>query len=363
MKSALSSMELHFLVAELQSIVGSRLDKAYQGPKERKRDLTFQLHQKDEGKKLLRIILPGLIYIADKKPSYDIMPGPFATFLRKHVGNSRIIEIRQKGFERIVELVLENKDGKFTLVLELLPPGNALLLNPQGKIINLLEPQRTSSRTLRGGAVYEPPPAVFDTKNATPQQIAERLLTSDKDSIVKTLAMDLGLGGEYAEEACVRAGVEKSRADLRKEDLMLLANVVAALFDEKINPSATHEEAFPIALKTKSGVKTASFSAAIESIVPDTVVEKKEAVVQQKKDKVADVVKQQEAASLGLRKSSDENQRKGELLYEHYREVELLLQEINELHKTLGWPETKARMKARGIIIDEQKGEASIELE
>ncbi len=364
MKGSLSSLDLHFLVRELQSAVGSRLDKAYQGAKERKRDLTLQLHQKDAGKKMVRILLPGLVYVAERKPAYEIMPGPFATFLRKHVGNARIIGIGQRGFERILEFVLENKDGKFVLVLELLPPGNAVLLNKDGKIINLLEPQRFGQRVLRGGVLYQPPEAQFDTKDATPEAIAERLFVSGKDSVVKAVAMDLGLGGEYAEEACFRAGVEKSRKDLSKEELLKVAAAVKALLDERITASATADETYPVALQTKqAGAPFPSFSAAIESIVPDHVVEKKEAAVKTKKDKAADVVKQQEAALKGLLKAAEENQRKGELLYEHYQEVDRLLKEVRELRKTHGWQEIKQLLKEKGVGVDEQKGELTVELE
>jgi predicted ribosome quality control (RQC) complex YloA/Tae2 family protein len=362
MKGQLSSLDLHFLVRELQSLVGARLDKAYQGTGERKRDLLLQFHKKDKGKGLLRILLPGLVYMTEAKPEYDAMPGQFATFLRRHVGNARLIGVEQKGFERLLELKLENKDGIFTLVLELLPPGNGLLLNNQGKIINLLEPQKTSSRVLRGGAVYEPPPLLFDTKGATADMIVERLFSSTKDSIVKSLAIDLGLGGDYAEEVCSRAGVEKSRKDLSREELGRIATAMKGIFEERISPSANDEEAFPVAMRTKETITSfPSFSQAIETIVPDEpVLRAVKAEAKTRRAKATDVVKHQELALTGLLKAAEENQRKGELLYEHYEEVERLLHDIKEAHKTMSWADLKKKFP--NVTIDEQKGHVTIEL-
>jgi predicted ribosome quality control (RQC) complex YloA/Tae2 family protein len=362
MKSQLSSLDLHFLVRELQGLVGGRLQKVYQGTAERKRDLLLLFYRKEEEKAMLRILLPGLVYLAEAKSEYDAMPGPFATFLRRHVGNARLIGVEQKGFERLLELKLENKDGIFTLVLELLPPGNGLLLNNQGKIINLLEPQKTSSRVLRGGAVYEPPPVLFDTKNATPEMIVEKLFSSTKDSIVKSLAIDLGLGGEYAEEVCSRAGVEKARKDLSKTELGKIAAVVKEMFDEKSSPFINGDGAFPITMRTKEKVvDTPSFSRAIEMAKPEeSAVTVVKAEAKRPRDKAADVVKQQELALVGLLKAAEENQRKGELLYERYQEVERLLHDIKEAHKTMSWADLKKKFP--NVTIDEQKGQVTIEL-
>lgn len=366
MKDALSSLDIHLLVRELQSVVGARLDKAYQGSKEEKRDLTLQFHKTGEGKLLLRILLPGLLHLSSEKSEYPKMPGQFAVFLRKHVGNARLVAVRQRGFERIVELELENKDGRFLLLLELLPPGNALLLNRDGKIINLLEPQRHGQRLLRGGAVYEAPPPGFDTASASEEGIVERLVTSGKESIVKSLAIDLGLGGDYAEEACVRAGVEKGSGALSRERLVAVATAVRSLFSEPIAARSTDDGIFPFAMETKGAVASfPSFSAAIEATaVPAPARTTAEATVRRtKKEKAVEVIRVQELQLAGYLKSAEENQRKGELLFEHYQEVRALLEEISAARKASSWAELKGRLGGRVVSIDERKGEVTIDLD
>ncbi len=399
MKDQLSSLDLHFLVRELQCLVGARLQKAYQGSKERKRDLLFQFYLKgregEDGKgvsasgtgerdaarraacgdaathedvpsaatkPLLHVLLPGIAYLSEEKPPVEKTPGQFAVFLRKWVGNARLVAVEQQGFEKILRLTFENKDGRRTLVLELLPPGNALLLNEEGKIMNLLEPQRHGSRVLRGGARYEPPPPFFDTKHASVEEVAAKLFATDKDVVVKALAADLGLGSTYAEEVCLRVGVEKLAKPTRTE-LRLLAAAAKALFDEPSAPSVVGDEAFPFRLATKeTGIPFSSFSAAIASLVPE---EEAPAVAIQKtkRSKAEEVLKQQTRAVEGYGRAAEENQRKGELLYEHYQEVKALLDAVNATRKAKGWAAVKEEFKGKVVQFDEEKGTITIELE
>jgi predicted ribosome quality control (RQC) complex YloA/Tae2 family protein len=366
MKESLAGFEVHCLVRELQSFVSAKLDKVYQGVKERKRDLTLQVHTPGEGKRLIRIILPGLIYQAEEKPVYGKLPGQFAVFMRKHLGNARIIAIEQRRFERIIEFHVENKNGRFTLLLELLPPGNALLLNSDGKIINLLEPQRHGQRLLRGGALYVPPPEIYDTKAVSEEEIVERLFTSDKDSIVKALASDLGFGSEYAEELCARLKIDKNRNDLKKSELTTIAKAVRALFDEKAHPMASGERIYPIAMQSVTEEAAfPSFSQAIEErIVPsrEEAVVEPEKPTKTKKEKAKDVVATQERQLEGYKKAADENQAKGEVIYTHYQDIDKFLKAITADRKTLSWKEIKEKYKAYVKKIDENKGEITIEL-
>ena len=363
MKENLTSLDVHHLVRDFQRLVGSRLAKVYQGPKERKRDLLFQFHRQGE-KPLVRILLPGYAYIAEEKPAVDQAPGDFAMFLRKHVGNARVVAVRQRGFDRILEFELENKNGKFVLLFELLPPGNALLLNAQGKIVNLLEPKRMGQRLVRGGAIYEPPPAQFDTASATDDEIASRLLESNKE-LVKAIAIDLGLGGEYAEEACARSGSDKHAKGLAKKEMLLIAGAIKDLFSPG-TACGSEKEVFPFQLTSKSCPETfPSFSRAIEQLLP-TLPSSSPASIAKKtvQSKRLEVLRQQELALEGFTKAAVEHQRKGELLYAHYQDVDSLLRRLREARAASSWAEVKRTFKDPLLVkIDEEKAEITIELE
>lgn len=354
----LSALDIHHLVKELQILVSSRLDKVYQGKGEEKRDLLFQFHKSAEGKLLVRVLLPEMLYITRQKRAYETIPGHFAQFLRRHVGNARVIKIEQQGFDRIVELLLENKDGQFRLLLELVPPGNALLLNSQGKIVNLLEPKSLGRRVLRGGAVYTPPPERFNTARASRDAIVDQLAGSTKDSIVKALAIDLGLGGMYAEEACTRAGLAKETERPKRPELERLADAVQEMLQMEIGAVRTRGGIHPFPLTNEEVMERfPSLSAAIEAQAPETIV--KEAPVKKKR---VDVREQQKQALAGFQRSAEENQRKGELLYERYEEFSKLLAHISELRKEHSWKEIQEQLPKR-VTVDGATGTVTVELD
>lgn len=349
MKDQLSALDLRFLVKEMQVLVGGHLDKVYQGTAELKQDFLFQFHNK--GKMFFRVILPGVAFLAKEKPSYGDMPAHFALFLRRHLGNARVTEIRQRDFERILEIDLENKNGVYTLLFEFILPGNIYLLK-DGSIVQLFQPRKTSSRTVRGGVPYEPPPPVFNTVAASKDELAAQVAAFD-NPIVKVLAIELGLGGIYAEEICARAGVDKN-AIVNEKDIEKVVACIKQLLDEQPNPFVTENEAFPIQLQGKQGTPTESFSAAIESLSPSVSVKK------QKTKKKKDVKQHQEAMLEGFEKAIEENKRKGEVIYEKYSEVDALLKKVKKLHSTGGWKLVKEHFP--DIKINESKGEITVDI-
>ncbi len=367
MKDALSSLDLHYLLRELQALVGARLDKAYQAA-ENRHDLLLQFRGQE--KMMLRVLLPRALYLAEYKPRYGRFPGPFAVFLRKHIGNARCTRVAQRGFDRILELDFENKHGRFTLITELVPPGNMLLVNADGKIINLVEPQRLGARTLRGGAQYQPPPPQFNTLAAGRDAIVDRLSQSSAD-LVRSLATQLGLGGQYAEECCARFGFEKSARRLPRDELLRVADAVRELCALPLDARASETEATPFPFRFHPLPQAfPSFSRAIEQLITlgedlavEEALEQRERVRQTKAEKI---LAQQRAALEGLRRSARENQRKGELLYEHYQAVDELLRTIHELHREHDWATVKKLLPSRTPLkatVNESAGTVTIELD
>ena len=107
MKSELSSLDLKYIVKELQILVGSRVDKIHQI---NKRKFFFRFYVTNQGKKVLKIIFPGLFYLTEGGINPPSKPMGYCAFLRKYLDNSRVREIKQKGYERIIEIVFEKKE-------------------------------------------------------------------------------------------------------------------------------------------------------------------------------------------------------------------------------------------------------------
>ena len=70
---------------------------------------------------------------------------------------------------------------------------------------------------------YEYPKREYNLLELPKQQLKELLASSNK-TIVKVLALELGLGGLYAEEVLALAGVDKNRIKLNDQEITSLNN-------------------------------------------------------------------------------------------------------------------------------------------
>jgi predicted ribosome quality control (RQC) complex YloA/Tae2 family protein len=77
-----------------------------------------------------------------------------------------------------------------------------------------------------------------------------------------------------------------------------------------------------------------------------------------KNDKIKVVIEKQKERLFELEKSISENQRKGELIYENYQEINDILKNINIDRKKMSWEELKNKYKDNKIIkeINDNKG-------
>ena len=63
----LTAFELRFIVKELSILEGAKLDKIYNP---QKNEFIFRFHVRNKGKKILRILLPNLLYLTELKQDY-----------------------------------------------------------------------------------------------------------------------------------------------------------------------------------------------------------------------------------------------------------------------------------------------------
>jgi len=370
MKSEITSLELHYLVKELQALVGARIDKIYEQTED-KREFLFVFHKTGSGKSMLRIKLPGIVYLTEQKQIFPEQPPGFCVFLRKHLGNSRIKEIRQHGFERILEVVFDTKEGESVLVCELFSKGNMILVDKNRRIKGLLESQNWQARTVRGGTVYEYPPEQTNTLRISDPDFSKIITSSALDSIVKVLAIELGLGGSYAEELCLRAGIDKSKKQFSEEKLIMLYNELKKLLDENIKANIVEGEIMPFEMMLHSQRDRQyfeSFNSALDSVLSDKVASSSEQKEQKEKkskqDKVRVVIDKQQERLEELEKGIVENQRSGEIIYEHYQEIKELLENINKDRKKMSWEELKEKYKHNKMLkeIKEKEGKIIVDL-
>ena len=228
MKETMSSVDIAAIVAELQELVGARLVKAYQPGKE---ELKLKLHHKEKGSVDLVIEAGRRIHVTRYKRASPRMPSHFSMFLRKHLGGGRISQIRQFDFDRIVALTIERWDKKLSLVAELLPRGNIVLIDEDGTIMQPLKQRSFSSRQIKVGEKYAQPPSRANPLKMSDDDVIH--LCKQDTAVVRVLASELGLGGLYAEEVCEKAGIEKEKKanELAANDIRAIHASIRALFE------------------------------------------------------------------------------------------------------------------------------------
>ncbi len=357
MKSSISSFDLHYLLRELD-VSDSRVDKVYQDGD----DFLIALHEPGEGKHYLRIVLPDFFYKTQYKPDVPDEPPQFCMFLRKHIGGTFLREVRQHGFDRVLELEFEHN----VLVIELFSKGNIILCDKEMNILSPYNSQSWQAREITQGETYEYPPEQVDTTQADEETAEEVLEETDMDSLVKTLAVDFGLGGVYAEEYCQRYGFSKD-ASPTEVDPGELAEALYDFLSLEIDANTHEDYVFPIAMETKPPEERYdSFSQAVDEVLSQRLVqteaEKKEELRQEKIDEIEHVIQRQEHRIGKLKSDAEEYKKKGELLYEHYQDIEELLESIREDKDAMPWDAVKEKYEALDYVEQLQEEDATVVL-
>ncbi|MGM5485295.1 MAG: NFACT family protein [Nanobdellota archaeon] len=369
MKKQLTALELYYLLAELD-LEGAKVDQVYQQGKE---ELVFRFHKPGEGKRMIRIMLPGMMYLTKYKGKQPDTPPAFCHFLRKRLRNSRLRQAEQIRFERIVDFIFETKERKYHMIVELFSDGNVILCDEDYKIIFPLITQNWKERTIRGGIEYQHPKKDVNFREISRQEFADTLYSSDKESIVKGLAIDFGLGGTYAEELCSLAEIDKDLSEIDDSHIDKLYEAAGKIKQrEKKGLVLNDDKIFPfnLSILDMSGAKEfESFNEALDETLTESKIEKEEKQVESKKEKelkkLRKIIENQEAKIEELKGKIDENQKKGEVIFHNYQEVQKIIDAINKAREELSWDEIKKKLKGHETIkqINAKDKKVTLELE
>jgi len=353
-KLQLSALDLHYLIKELDSLVNSRLDKIYHPSK---KELILQFFVSGKGKQQLLVNAGNYLYLTSfKSPSQE--PSDFCMYLRKKLANSRLIEINQLEFERIIEFKFQTKQETFSLILEMFSKGNIILLK-DNKILSAIEYQKYSTRTIRPKEEYIYPKKDFNFIELTHPDLKKLLSSTAKDSIVKSLAIDLGLGGVYSEEICLLSKIDKNKkpAELDEEEIKVLFESLKSIKNRKSEPMIVYEnniieDAVPFKLniyKNLKQEKSETFSSALESLFSQQIPAE-QLRYQKQISKTKEIIEKQLQHLEELKKQEDLNKKKAELLYQNYKLIKEIIEELREISKKHSWKEIQEKLKGHKLI-------------
>lgn len=353
MKEALSCIEVTALARELKNLAGAKVENIYHPSKE---ELVFNLYSGQ--KAILLVKIPSFVTLTGFKRENPQIPSHFCMFLRKYLTNARISGVNQLGSERILEIEFKKGEEKYFLIIELFSEGNIIICDKDKKILVPLNAQTWKDRIVRAKQPYVMPPKNFNPDEMDFNVFRQLVLDSERNQIVKSLAVALGLGGTYAEEICMRAGVskEKNPKQAGEDELRQLFNVFINILEksreEQLNPNIVFENELPIDVqpfeleiyKNKKKKMFDSYTDALDNFFTEKTVKtitqktddtslkeimKQEALLRQHKDYLEELKEK----SVLLKKEAD-------WVYQHFQEVQEILETITGARaKNVPWNE------------------------
>ena len=197
----------------------------------------------------------------------------------------------------------------------------------------------------------------------TEENLFEIFKNTGKDSIVTSLAVDLGFGGIYSEEICLLSKINKNKApqELSDKEIDAILKSIKIITNKKIEPVIYYNgneavDVIPFELKFHSGLEKKKFETFSESLnyyfSKEVKSEKKPTKHDSEIEKIKRVIEEQKATMENMKISENKNREKGELIYNNYKLIEEILTEINKAAEKYSWKEIKEKLQGHKIIKD-----------
>lgn len=245
---AFDGLSVYTIVQELSDLLtDGRIDKVYQPEKD---EIQLGIRSKQGNKRLLMTCSSHntRLHLTDIRKENPAHPPMFCMLLRKHIGGGKILAVRQKGFDRIVEFDIEatNEMGDKCLrhlIVEIMGKhSNIIVCDENYRILDSIRhvsPDMSSVRVVLPGSSYMAPPG-SDQLNPLEKQSADVLLSTlqeKKEDIFKALFHSYaGFSPVLSQEILTRAQLDSS---LHTEELTLeiaekILSTKEALLEEAI---------------------------------------------------------------------------------------------------------------------------------
>ncbi len=368
-KTALSGLDLAAVVRELRELIkGSRLANIYQLGQNK-----FLLKLRGRGRTFRLLVELGRrahLLGEGREMSVPERPPPFCMGLRKDLRGLLLADVRQRGLDRLLELVFSGREEAFRLVFELFGQGNLVLVGPDGRIKRVLRPRRMRDRELLPGREFRYPPSPELDISRPGELDLGRLRELGSLEAVRGLARLTGLGGTYAEEVLARAGVEKAIpcSSLSDEELArvreALAGLVEQVLEGPLEPRVIASggrwlDVVPVKLVKYAGLEEIAFptmNEAVEAYFSRLEAEgARESTLRELEEgvrRLEERLRLQEEALARLRGEEAKCREAGDIIFARLHELNGLLRALRDLREELGdWPsvrEALGELRRRG---------------
>ena len=385
MKQEMSSVDVAALVLELRPrLLDAKILKIYQHSPDEVR-IGLQIFK--EGRTNLVIEAGKRLHLTAHPEEAQKLPQSFPMLLRKHLTGGRIIQILQYDFDRIIELHIRRGEDTTLLLIELFSRGNIILLDAEKKIILPLKSISFRDRKVIRGEVYELPQAQLSPITATSDELKEMFANSDND-IVRTMATRMNMGGQYAEEVCTLAGIDKNMPAKQLADVSGLHKAMQEVFrplGADLKPHIILKDGKPVDVlpfevshyEKNEKKYLGTFNDALDEYFSAGAEKKREQIkeIKDTKDKKTGLyeyrLQKQIQALTKFKDDEGKLVRRGEMIYGHYQTVDSILNVIKAAReKGYSWDDIKNILKRSDVpearvikSINASKGTISITLD
>ncbi len=359
--NGMSNVDISAIVSELKPIIeGSWIRNIYQ----LKDVFLFKLRSPEYGNATLLVELGRRIHLTGYQRPKPRLPGNFCMTLRKYLRNRRIAEIRQYDFDRLVIIDIGLPEDRYSVIIEFFGDGNIILLDSELKIFVARHYLKMKDRNILPKREFQFPPM----RGADPREVDfdwfKSIISQSESDIVRTIARNLNIGGVYAEELCMRAGVDKNTpaSSLSPQDLekifFALKGLIDSLKREEFNPKiALKNSDFisvdPFELRVYEGMQFRQFKsfnqAADEFYSAGEVFESEQKVsevVESEIDRYQRMLEEQNAKIAKMEFSEKKYRKHGDLIYANLHLVSDLLETIvSARQKNHSWSEIEEKIK------------------
>jgi predicted ribosome quality control (RQC) complex YloA/Tae2 family protein len=356
----LASIDFHFLVAGLAQAIGARIDKVYAPEAER---LVLQLRKGGAGRSILVIAVPKAAFISSAKEEMPEKPSAWCQRLRNLLEGMKITAITQPRSERCIKINCAKQDASYDLYAEFFGKGNIVVVDKDGIAQAVLFEREFKDRVVAKGKPYSPPsgPDIF---NKGRDDFVALLTEPFKGAVYQMLATKAALGQIYGKEVCIRASIDPDATTIDDKDAERLFDALHSLLESTPAACMIDNDPYPLKPSTlKECVPAASFSAAVEkslATAPAPSENKAANALEGEATRLRKSIGQQESVIASLENEAQEAQRAGELIYERFQHIELLLKATAEARKKgtikeflAKHPEIKEYKQASGEIVVE----------
>ncbi len=364
MKQEMSSVDVAALVLELRPrLLDAKIMKIYQHSPD---EIRIGLQIFKEGRRNLIIEAGRRLHLTAHPEEAPKFPQSFPMLLRKHLSGGRITGISQYDFDRIIEMHIQRGEDTTILLIELFSRGNIILLDGEKKIILPLKSISFRDRKVIRGEVYELPQAQLSPVTATIEELKEMFSSSDND-IVRTIATRMNMGGQYAEEVCARAGIDKNTPAKKLGDASLIYRAMREVFQPlgaELRPHIVLKDGKPVDVlpfeishyENNDRKYSGTFNEALDEYFSAGAEKKREQIkdikdTKNKKIGLYEYRLQKQMQTLEkFRDDEGKLVRRGELIYAHYQTVDGILNAIKAAReKGYSWDDIRNILKSSGL--------------